>query len=148
MAALALADSKTLAAPPEVSIDCSVHIRGCGANVQSHVWACSNSTEKGTCTFDQLEAESLWNQDKVGMRMGDEDSLYQQYFISNESWDTMRLLLPHSGSSQVLEVSDTKCSFLWRTCLPCIPLVLEFFFPMSEEHWKTFCTVRRKVPEF
>lgn len=25
---------------------------------------------------------------------------------------------------------------------------LDFFFPMSEEHWKTFCTVRRKAPEF
>lgn len=128
MGPLALADSKTLKVLPGVIISCSAHIRGCRANVQSHVWACSKSTEKGTCTFSELEAESLWNWDKVGTRtwrwgQPSSTAFYQWWELRQ---DEVTSLLPRKQSG--FGGSDTKCNFLWRTCLACMPLVFGFFF--------------------
>lgn len=149
MGALALADSKTLAALPEVSISYSVHIRGCGANVQSHVWASSNWTEKGHCTFDLLQAKSLWNWDKVGMRtwrwgQPASTAFYQWWELRQDDVTSPSLrkqsrfgAIRHKVQLSVKDMPGLHATGFWI-----------FFFPMSEEHWKTFCTGRRKAPEF
>ena len=151
MGALALADSKTLAALPEVSIGCSVHAGGCGENTQTHVQSLFKFNRKGNphiWSTSGPKSVELGESEDVEMRTACTNNILSM-MRGELRQDEMRLLLPQPGSSQVLEVSDMKCNFLWRTYMACKQLVFRLFsFPFLKDTGKYFSQRGEKFLNF
>lgn len=146
MGALALADSRTPAAPPGVSIGCSVHAGGWGANTQTHV--------QSLFKFDRKGNPHIWTTSgpKSVELGGSEDGEMGTACINNilpmmrveTRWDEIT-----SSPARKQSSSDMKCNFLWRTYLACKQLVFRlFYFPFLKNTGKYFSQWGEKFLNF